>query len=124
MPEHTLSRRTFLAMAGLGASGVGMAALLGGCSSTSAPALTPLMNGPYTAGAVILGESSIPGMPQPFQPGGLPISAGLNPELPQSVKAAVYYPHIMSNEKTLHIAHGPFPVLLYAHAFRGGAVCE
>ena len=120
MPEHTLSRRTFLAMAGLGASGVGMAALLGGCS-TSAPVLTPLMSGPYTAGEVILGESTIPGMPQPFQLGGLPISSSQYAELPLSVKAAVYYPHVGGSEKTLHIAQsGPFPVLLYAHAFRGG----
>ena len=120
MPEHTFSRRTFLAVAGLGTSGVGMAALLGGCSSTSTrvPALTPLMNGPYTAGTLILGESSIPGMPQPFQQGGLPVSIS---EVPPSVKAAVYYPAVISNEKhTLHIAPGPFPVLLYAHAFRGG----
>ncbi len=119
MPEHTLSRRTFLAVAGLGASGVGMAALLGGCSSTSTsvPALTPLMNGPYTAGTLILGESSIAGMPQPFQQGGLPVSIS---EVPPSVKAAVYYPTVMSNETTLPIAQGPFPVLLYAHAYRGG----
>lgn len=121
MPEHTLSRRTFLAAAGLGASGVGMAALLGGCSSTSTrvSALTPLMNGPYTAGTVILGESSIAGMPQPFQQGGLPVSIS---EVPPSVKAAVYYPTVMSNENnTLSIAQsGPFPVLLYAHAYRGG----
>jgi hypothetical protein len=97
-----------------------VAALLGGCSSTSTrvPALTPLMNGPYTAGTLILGESSIAGMPQPFQQGGLPVSIS---QVPPSVKAAVYYPTVTSNANTLPIAqNGPFPVLLYAHAFRGG----
>ncbi len=125
MPARVLSRRAFLAATGLGA-----AALLG-CDVADVPAsITPIANppkkspfviGPYQVGQVILGED--PGtkaLPQPFKPGELDVGGSL----PSSVLAAVYFPyfagtdHRVPTPNPLHVTKGPFPVLLYAHAFR------
>jgi hypothetical protein len=128
MLEHTLSRRTFLAV-----SGLSTATLLGGCAAytiptsrlapTATPNRSPLLTGPYQVNRVILGEDpGTKGMPQPFAPGGLlPISESGFAALPKSVHAAVYYPHTeqFPTDTPLSISGGPFPVLLYAHAFRG-----
>jgi hypothetical protein len=64
-------------------------------------------------------------MSQPFEPGYFP--PGSNIQLPERVLAAVYYPTANDQDASqpapspnpLAIAKGPFPVLLYAHAFRG-----
>jgi hypothetical protein len=127
MPEHTVSRRRFLEVAGLGT-----AAALGACaiSNTTANILptlspSPILTTPFLAGKVILGESAgTTAMPQPVQPGQLP-----HVHLPERVLAAVYYPYANGEDATqpapspnpLRVAKGPFPVLLYAHAYRGGA---
>jgi hypothetical protein len=135
MPEQNLSRRTFLAATGLGAT-----ALL--CAANSAirespfvsPSASPhnannssFVHGPYHVGQVILGET--PGtaaMVQPFTPGQVSGGAG-NP--PTGVLAAVYYPsnpdppnlrdHRVPTPNPLQLVSGPFPLLLYAHAYRG-----
>jgi hypothetical protein len=142
MVAHTtLSRRTLLALGGLST-----AALMTGCSSslTNPPPTSPFVIGPFQTNSVILGESAgTQGMPQFFGPGDLPDPVALgNAEgynrvcedapsntyepapLPVSVKAAVYYPTYagtaqpITASNPLHMAPGPFPVLLYAHGWR------
>lgn len=120
------------------ASGVGSAALLVGCASTSinatepplaqpsattVPAYSPAQPGMYQTSRIILGEDAgTTAMPQPFQPGGLPDTTPA--DLPTSVLAAVYYPNNTRDHRPvptpnpLHLGSGPFPLLLYAHAFR------
>jgi hypothetical protein len=104
MPGHAFSRRTFLALAGLTT-----ASLVIGCDSTltNPPSSSPFLNGQLGASSLILGES--------LGTQGLPLE-GMN------VHAALYYPStsltpsIISGK--LNISKGPFPVLLYAHAYR------
>jgi hypothetical protein len=101
---------------------------LGACaiSNTTAnilPSPSPILTTPFRVGKVILGESAgTTAMPQPFQTAGLPAQ----------VLAAVYYPYANGEDSTqpapspnpLRVAKGPFPVLLYAHAYRGGAFTD
>jgi hypothetical protein len=121
MSQPVLTRRTFLAVAGLGT-----AALACGFDSLTSPGVTPppttspFLSGPYFTNLAILGET--PGttaMAQPFQPGTLDLSSAPGP-LPPSVSAAIYYPFVgTASAAPLHISQrGPFPVLLYAHAAR------
>ncbi len=112
MPQPILTRRAVLAATGLGA-----AAMLAGCDITAtptgniAPTVTPrpspLLAGPYTPRMLILGET--PGtmaLPQPES-------------TPSSVKVAVYYPSSLHSTSPIHLSGGgPFPILLFAHAFR------
>jgi predicted dienelactone hydrolase len=165
MAEYTVSRRQFLAVAGLGAT----AAALGACginASTTllAPSATPNPSpaapGPYQVGEVILGEDDValydalsqfmtlggdPGFPSNFLVDDNRCADGtlVGPQLPPNIHAAVYYPSaagagtpiptlpiatISSQSLTanpLSIAKGPFPVMLYAHAYRDplGSAC-
>ncbi len=119
MSQSVLSRRTFLAVAGLSA-----AALLVGCDEPG-PAVpvvrtSPILSGPFATNLAILGETAgTTAMDQPYPPGTLNLG-GLPFPLPASVKAAIYYPFVgTASASPLHISHsGPFPVLLYAHAAR------
>ena len=158
MAEHTLSRRTFLAVAaGLGASVAALGACeIGGASTillapTATPNPSPAAPGPYQVGEVILGEGGLAtrALPQflssigdpfehnfDFQDRQCPGGATVGPRLQENIPAAVYYPTALaptanvnkrnaliptfpiSTPKPLGIATGPFPLLLYAHAFR------
>src|SRR5262245_60722240 len=165
MPEYTVSRRKFLAVAGLGT-----AAALGACgisgvstgllTPTPRPNPSPAAPGPYQVGKVILGEDDVafhsalsqfmtfggdPGFPNNFLADDNRCSNGtlVGPQLPANIHAAVYYPSAAgigtplpplpvatrdprsSIPNPLSIASGPFPVLLYAHAYRDplGSAC-
>jgi dienelactone hydrolase len=132
--EHTLSRRRFLEVAGLGT-----AAALGACALSNsvqdiaqnpniAPSPTPIPTPPFRTGTVILGETAgTTALEQPFQPGGLPISPDAYARLPKRILATVHYPTTARSSfppptrnplNPLNVAKGPFPVLLYAHALR------
>ena len=119
MAEYELSRRRFLAVAGLGT-----AAALGACALSATPAAlslstsksSPATLGPYQTGRLILGEDAgTAAMPNPFKLSQMPAwaladrpsnsndSARFNAvcqngqlvdagELPRRVLAAVYYP--------------------------------
>lgn len=151
MLAHIMSRRSFLAAAGLGT-----ATLLAGCDDVALPPHdiapppdpplpppeSPILSGPYQTTRVILGEFvGTEGMKQPRtlrdisaydyyltcqDDGGL-----VKIPLPTRVLASVYYPggnpnvrdHRVPEPNPMHISKGPFPVLLYAHAFRDDG-CE
>ena len=141
MSKYALSRRTFLAAAGLGSVGLGTAALLGGCDTfthetgviiapTPTPNPSPLVSGPYQTAGLLIGENSALALPQP-----LSVDAGSDPAdlnfycqdgeevqpsevLPTTVAAQVYYPFNPNQHHSSSISTGPFPVLLYAHAIR------
>jgi hypothetical protein len=136
--EHTLSRRRFLEVAGLGT-----AAAFGACALSSsvqaiaqnaniAPSPTPIPTTPFRTGKVLLGETvGTTAMPQPFQPGGLPIPPEAFARLPKRILATVHYPTTERSSfppptrnplNPLNVAKGPFPVLLYAHALRSFGV--
>lgn len=120
MAQPMLSRRTFLGVAALGT-----AALVAGCDYTSIPAASPYNRGPEVTRRLILGETfGLPGgMPSSFVRTSLSLS-----KPPNQVLASVYYPynndptHVIDNRiptpNPLQMTHGPFPVLLFAHAFR------
>jgi hypothetical protein len=120
MPEHTVSRRTFLAATGLGTAALLCAANGVISRSPNAPPVvtpnaSPFETGPYQTSRVILGEDAgTTAMPQPFQTDGFPAR----------VLAAVYYPNNERDHRPvptpnlLQMASGPFPILLYAHAAR------
>src|SRR5580658_4290726 len=77
---------------------------------------------PYEPGEQVFGVTPLtPAMPQPFQPGAFPNQFEDTP--PTYVFATVYYPDLFSAPSAagnpLNIARGPFPILLYAHAYRG-----
>jgi hypothetical protein len=120
MPESILTRRAFLAAAGLST-----AAVVLGCDLQTVPgAVTPISNppttspfviGPYQTKQVILGED----VPQALQ-----LDPKQFPNVPSKVLAAVYFPyfagtdHRVPTPNPLHVTKGPFPLLLYAHAHR------
>lgn len=128
MAAYAFSRRTFLA-----AAGVGTAALLSGCDIATVPTVLvaptdtpnpspnlagPYLRAPFSIDRIILGDyPGTQGLPQP-----LPPAAGL----PASVKVVVYHPrlhgtdHRVPTPNPLGLPKGPFPVVLYAHALRGG----
>ena len=134
----TLSRRKFLAAAGLGT-----AALVTGCTSgvISAPPLHGPVNSPpspipstspYLPGGLkvyqaILGQTfGLPAMPQPLTPGQFNIPADAYAKFPAFVQAAVYSPFNLSsgtpnpgNKSVRRTTSEPYPILLYAHAYRG-----
>ena len=128
MPAYPVSRRRFLALAGLGT-----AAALGACALSNTPANilpspSPMPTTPFRTGTVILGESAgTVAMLQPFQPGYFPGNAV---HLPERVLAAVYYPiredatPPAPSPNPLRVAMGPFPVLLYAHASRDDGLVQ
>jgi hypothetical protein len=146
MSGQTLSRRELLAAAGLGTAAlVGGCAIA--ATPTSENAFTPVPNpspaapGPYQANRLILGEDArATAMPNTYTLRQLPISAFTDAtfntvcqngelvpagELPRDVLAAVYYPykanvrdHRIPTPNPLGLIQGPYPVLLYAHAFR------
>ena len=77
---------------------------------------------PYEPGERLFGGSPVtPAMPQPFQPGAYTNAFEGTP--PTHVFATVYYPDLFNAHSSvgnpLNIARGPFPILLYAHAYRG-----
>jgi len=143
MPEQQLSRRRFLAAAGLGtAAALGACAMNGIPTFTPAPTATPngspAQIGPYDVGRMILGEEAqIPlGLPQPIPPDFNLLSyyecidGQAQIALPPSqVSAAVYYPvyrapganvtdHRVPTPNPLNLTLGPYPILLYAHGYR------
>lgn len=128
VPEHVISRRTFLAAAGLSMATLacGINTIVTGTSTVSAPPKTsPFLNGPYQVAKLILGEDVTTVLPQPLdkrQFGGLP----------PNVHAAVYFPlangfdHRVPttdpfSPDTGRIPLGPLPLVLYAHAYRDPA---
>ncbi len=146
MPVQTLSRREFLAAAGLST-----AALLSACAITPTPSNnifpsptpypSPVAPGPYQTNKLILGETAgTTALPNPYTLQDMPISAFDDPgyntvckngqlipvgELPKQVLAAVYYPyesnvrdHRVPTPNPLSLSKGPYPLLLYAHGFR------
>jgi dienelactone hydrolase len=165
MSEQTLSRRRFLAVAGLGAAAALGACGISGASTgllapTATPNPSPAAPGPYQVGEVILGEDDValydalsqfmtlggyPGFPSNFLVDDNRCADGtlVGPQLPPNIHAAVYYPSAagpgtpipplpvatrdprISITNPLSIARGPFPVLLYAHAYRDplGSAC-
>jgi acetyl esterase/lipase len=141
MPNPIVTRRTFLT-----ATAMGAAAVVSGCATpllTAQPTFTPnpspLVNGPYQVGQVVLGEDpGITALPQPLTPGQFPSGDAMydvcqdgetiRTALPTSVKAIVYYPYNPRDHRPvptpnpLQLTTGPFPVLLYAHAFRSATL--
>ena len=147
MPDDALSRRRFLAVAGLGT-----AAVLGACAITATPVTTPggptstpnpspAAPGPYLTHRLILGEElGTTAMSNPYTLSQLPSSAFQETDfntvcqngklvpigsLPAHVLAAVYYPyygngtdHRVPTPNLLDLRKGPYPVLLYAHGYR------
>ncbi|HEY7093097.1 MAG TPA: hypothetical protein VH393_07965 [Ktedonobacterales bacterium] len=134
MPEHALSRRRFLEVAGLGTAAALSACALSNSvqaiaqNPTLVPSPTPIPTPPFRTGKVILGETAgTTAMEQPFQPSGLPISPDEYARLPKRILATVHYPTTARSSfppptrnplNPLNMAKGPFPVLLYAHALR------
>ena len=130
----TLSRRSFLRLAGLGA-----AAAVGDCDVAPPPETSPFVPGPYRASDLVLGErpgtealgqfireGDLPVSLEAYYascPGGMPVTPL---KLPDRILAAVYYPqhrpnvreHRVSGPNPLNLPKGPFPVLLYAHGVR------
>jgi predicted dienelactone hydrolase len=165
MSEQTLSRRRFLAVAGLGtAAALGACGISGASTSlltpTARPNPSPAAPGPYQVGEVILGEDDValhnaltqfmtlggyPGFPNIFLADDNHCANGalVGPQLPVNIPAAIYYPSAAgpgtpipplpvatrdprsSITNPLSIARGPFPVVLYAHAYRDplGSAC-
>jgi hypothetical protein len=119
MPDPLLSRRTFLAAAGLGTTAVLLGCDLSGLSvvPTPTPNVSPASPGPYQTSRVILGEGGFP--PLPLDPNQIPGA-------PTKLSAAVYFPTdtvIPSPTRfsgALPLAAGPykFPLVLYGHAIR------
>ncbi|HEY7834528.1 MAG TPA: twin-arginine translocation signal domain-containing protein [Ktedonobacterales bacterium] len=128
MPESAISRRTFLAAAGLSvaALGCGIDTIVTGTPTVPAPpSASPFLNGPYQVAKLILGEDVTTVLPQP-------LDMRQYPDLPPNVHAAVYYPYTTATDHRVpttdpfslnggHIPLGPFPLLLYAHAYRDPA---
>lgn len=125
MPEPTLSRRTFLAAAGLSiatlACGINTIVTTGTPVPTP-PRTSPFFDGPYQTNTLILGEDVTTVLPQP-------LSQREFPTIPSKVLAAVYYPYFAGIDHRVpttdpfspnvgHMPLGPFPLLLYAHGFR------
>jgi len=118
MREWILSRRTFLAAAGMSATMLVSVCDLAAAPSTvitpsPTPHPSPFEPGPYQTNRLILGEDAgTHAMLQPF-------AASKAPNLPATVLGAVYYPHDQSISNPSGIStRGPFSVLIYAHAFR------
>lgn len=123
--DAAISRRTFLAAAGLSVATLacGINTIVTGTSTISAPPRTsPFLNGPFQVAKLILGEDVTTVLPQP-------LSQREFPNIPSKVLAAVYYPYFAGTDhrvpttdpfspSTGHIPLGPFPLLLYAHGFR------
>ncbi len=133
---HGVSRRTVLAVAGLGVT-----SMLARCSTTVPPATSPFSLGPYQTRAVILGKDpGTTGMTQSLTQNDIPhpisdynfdcVGGQLRPvDIPARVNAAVYYPyserdHRVPTPNPLNVTSGPFAVLLYAHGVRDlGVAC-
>ncbi|HEX6871847.1 MAG TPA: hypothetical protein VF163_12175, partial [Micromonosporaceae bacterium] len=122
----TVSRRSFLAVAGLAP-----AALLRACDITPPPASSPFLVGPYATAQVILGESAntaamdqvISASPQPADYPYCQDGKNTTLPLPSKIKAAVYYPQrlkdpYVTGPNPLSVMKGPHPVLLFAHGVR------
>jgi hypothetical protein len=142
LPPPTLSRRRFLAAAGVSAGAVLLGCSLSNLSVYPTPAAnpSPAQIGPYGVNRLILGEElDTLGLEQPI----LTSIENLNlnyfecvdgqvqnvPTLPSYVNAAVYYPvynrtgvivrdHRVPTPNPLNLTKGPYPILLYAHGFR------
>jgi predicted dienelactone hydrolase len=144
MPEHHLSRRAFLAAAGLGAATL-MAACEGALTehppvSPGPPSASPALPGPYAVNRLILGEDAgTTALDNPYTLQNIPkddFDTVFNRfcqdghlaellELPKRVLAAVYYPykpnvrdHRIPTPNPLGLSKGPYPLLLYAHGYR------
>lgn len=130
----TLSRRSLLRLAALGA-----AAAVSDCDVAPPPDSSPFFRGPYRAADLVLGErDGTEALRQFMREDDLPVTledyyescpdgSPVRPlKLPDRILAAVYYPqhppnvrdHRVSGPNPLNLPLGPFPVLLYAHAVR------
>lgn len=124
MPDPRLSRRGFLAAAGLSTTAVLLGCDLSNLSvvPTPTPSHSPALPGMYQTSRVILGEGGALGVGQ-FP--ALPPNPDAFPTPPtHTVHAAVYFPtDTVIPSPTLFsghlpIASGAFPLLLYAHGYR------